>query len=210
MVNATADTADAVDTRPEPPILLSQEQLEAHAAALAATHQLASDPSRGRPLVPLLDEDAQLLEEAFNFLSAATRTAQPIPSEDWLRDNHHVVQDQVREVRQDLPRRYYLQLPKLADGEYVGYPRVFALSRDLVAHTAGRFDMDTLVRYIRAYQRGTRAEHRRALGDPDHAAGVAGRRAAAPGRGRARGEPEPGRGAPLGPQDRRRSPRTPP
>jgi cellobiose phosphorylase len=153
LVNAAADLADAVDPRPEPPILLSQEQLEAHAVGLAAAHQLAPDPGRGRPLVPLLDEGAQLLDEAYTFLSAATRTAQPIPSEDWLRDNYHVVQDQVRAVRQDLPRRYYAQLPKLAGGDYGGYPRVFSLARDLVAHTAGRFDMQTLIGYIGAYQR---------------------------------------------------------
>ena len=58
-----------------------------------------------------------------------------------------------RAVRQDLPRRYYSQLPKLGTGEYAGYPRVYALARDLVAHTAGRFDMQAVVGYIDAYQR---------------------------------------------------------
>jgi cyclic beta-1,2-glucan synthetase len=155
VISATDDIADAViDQRPEPPILLSQEQLDAHAAALAATHQLAPDSSRPRPLLPILDEGAQLLDEAYDFLSAAARTAQPIPSEDWLRDNHHVVQDQVRAVRQDLPRRYYTQLPKLANGEFAGYPRVYSLARDLVLHTAGRFDLQTLIGYVAAYQRG--------------------------------------------------------
>jgi cyclic beta-1,2-glucan synthetase len=155
LVNATADLADAaVDQRPEPQILLSQEQLEAHAVSLAATHQLAPDPSRGRALLPLLEEDGQILDEAYAFLSAAAGTAQPIPSEDWLRDNHHVVQDQVRAVRQDLPRRFYTQLPKLANGEFEGYPRVYSLARDLVLHTAGRFDMQTLIGYVSAYQRG--------------------------------------------------------
>jgi cyclic beta-1,2-glucan synthetase len=144
----------ATSERLDPPVLLSQEQLESHAASLAALHRLAADPAKGRPLVPLLDEGAQLLDEAYDFLSSASRTAQPIPSEDWLRDNHHVVQDQVRAVRQDLPRKYYLELPKLANGEYTGYPRVFALARDLVAHTAGRFDLQALVAYIGAYQRG--------------------------------------------------------
>ena len=75
-------------------------------------------------------------------------------SEDWLRDNHHVVQDQVRAVRQDLPRRFYTQLPKLANGEFAGYPRVYSLARDLVLHTAGRFDLQTLIGYVSAYQRG--------------------------------------------------------
>ena len=144
----------AGEATPEPPILFSQEQLEAHAAALASAHRLAADPARSRSLTPLLDDSATLLDEAYEFLNAATRAAQPIPSEDWLRDNYHVVQDQVRAVRQDLPRKYYAQLAKLADGPYAGYPRVFALARELVAHTAGRFDLQTLIGYVSAYQRG--------------------------------------------------------
>ena len=104
--------------------LFSQDQLEAYAARLALTHRLAENPRRGRPLLPRLDESAERLDAAYAFLSSVGRDdAQPVASEQWLRDNHHVVQDQVREIRQDLPRRYYLQLPKLADGPFQGYPR---------------------------------------------------------------------------------------
>ena len=131
----------------------SQAQLQSHALSLARAHQLATDPSRGRPLLPKLDDSAQRLERAYRLLSTIERTdPQPIGSEDWLRDNYHVVQDQVREVRQDLPRKFYLQLAKLSGGPFDGYPRVYALARELVAHTAGRFDLEGLVDFVMAYQ----------------------------------------------------------
>src|SRR5687767_7941439 len=134
--------------------LFTQEQLEAHAQALAGTHTLSDDPRRSRPLLPHLDESGVRLEEAYQFLSAVARgDPQPVPSEDWLRDNYHVVQDQIREVRRDLPRKFYLELPKLADGEYAGYPRVYVIARQLIAHTAGRLDLDTLIDFTAAYQR---------------------------------------------------------
>ena len=97
---------------------------------------------------------AEELDDAYRFLSVAvTKDAPAVGSEDWLRDNHHVVQDQVREIRQDLPRHYYLQLPKLADGPFAGYPRVYAFARELITHTAGRLDLQTLVDFATAYQR---------------------------------------------------------
>jgi cyclic beta-1,2-glucan glucanotransferase len=136
-----------------PPELFSQEQLEAHAAQLAATHTLSTDPRRSEPLISHIDESGEALDEAYRFLTTARRTAQAVPSEDWLRDNHYVVQDQVRAIRQDLPRQYYLELPKLADGPLAGYPRVLALARELVIHTAGRLDLQTLIAYVGAYQR---------------------------------------------------------
>jgi len=97
--------------------LFTPDQLEAHAARIAGTHTLASRPRRGRPLLPRLDESADRLEGIYRSLSAAARAdPQNVGSEDWLRDNYHVVQDQIRDIRQHLPRRYYAELPKLADG----------------------------------------------------------------------------------------------
>ena len=121
---------------------------------LAELYRLAPDPVHGRPLLPRLDASAEELDNAYRFLSVAvTKDAPAVGSEDWLRDNHHVVQDQVREIRQDLPRRYYLQLPKLADGPFAGYPRVYAFASELITHTAGRLDLQTLVDFATAYQR---------------------------------------------------------
>jgi hypothetical protein len=88
-----ADPA-APEARPQ---LFSQDQLETHATRIATGHQLSRDPRRGRPLLPALDDSAAQLDAAYRFLSTIARAdPQPVASEDWLRDNHHVVQDQVR------------------------------------------------------------------------------------------------------------------
>ena len=146
-------------TRPAPPTvseveIYTPDQLEAHAARIAGTHPLASNPRRARPLLPRLDDSARRLDEIYQYLSRAVRLdPEPVGAEDWLRDNHHVVQDQVREIRQHLPRRYYLELPKLSEGPLRGYPRIYLLARELIAHTAGRIDLDTASDFAKAYQR---------------------------------------------------------
>ena len=40
-----------------------------------------------------------------------------------------MVQDEVREIRQEYHEDYYLELPKLADGPFQGYPRVYVPQR---------------------------------------------------------------------------------
>ena len=159
MTDATATRPDAppqasVDQPTSRPELFSQDQLEAHAIALAQSHRLAPDREAARPLLARLDESARHLESAYKLLQAeASAGAPPVGSEDWLRDNYHVVQDQVREIRRDLPKKYYVELPKLAGGPLAGYPRVYMIARELIAHTAGRLDLDTLVDFLAAYQR---------------------------------------------------------
>ena len=74
------------------------------------------------------------------------------PAAEWLIDNFHLVERQIREIRLDLPPRYYRELPKLADGPFAGLPRVFGLVWAFVAHTDSRFDVDTWCAFIHAYQ----------------------------------------------------------
>jgi cyclic beta-1,2-glucan synthetase len=144
---------DTQQIRPTLAAPFSHDQLEAHAVSLAAAQRVDRDPSRGKALLPRLDNSADRLDQAYRFLSSIARTdPQPVGSEDWLRDNYHVVQDQIREIRQDLPRKYYIELPKLAEGAFAGYPRVYLIARELVSHTAGRLDLETLVDFVTAYQ----------------------------------------------------------
>src|SRR5207244_8699099 len=67
--------------------------------------------------------------------------------------NCRIVDDQLREIRADLPPRFYRELPKLADGPLAGYPRVYGIAWAFVAHTDSRFDPEALRRFVRAYQR---------------------------------------------------------
>jgi cyclic beta-1,2-glucan synthetase len=154
MVTDAPAPADAPQADTPSSEIFSQDQLEAHAGRISAAHVLSANSRRGRALLPTLDESAARLDEVYHLLSVAgRRDPQPVPAEDWLRDNHHVVQDQVRQIRQDLPRRFYLELPKLAEGEFQGFPRVYVLARELIAHTAGRVDLDAVVDFTAAYQR---------------------------------------------------------
>jgi cyclic beta-1,2-glucan synthetase len=58
----------------------------------------------------------------------------------------------IREIHVRSSPGYYRQLPKLVDGPFAGFPRVFGLAWAFVAHTDSRFDPELLLRYLRAYQ----------------------------------------------------------
>ena len=75
------------------------------------------------------------------------------PAAEWLVDNFHIVDEQLREIKDDLPAGYYRMLPKLASGHLEGYPRVFGVAWAFVAHTDSRFDPEALRRFVAAYQR---------------------------------------------------------
>ena len=142
---------------PEEPIrseLFSVERLEQHAESLAAAQRIAKRPTLGTPLATRLRDNGRVLLAAYRTIGAAIREERAItPAAEWLVDNFHIAEEQIREIRDDLPRGFYRQLPKLAEGPLAGYPRVFGLAWAYVAHTDSRFDPETLSRFVRAYQR---------------------------------------------------------
>ena len=99
------------------------------------------------------DNDVALLD-AYRVIAAAIADKRPItPAAEWLIDNFHLAEDQIREIRTDLPPSYYRQLPKLAEGPFKGYPRIFEIAWAFVAHTDSRFETEMLRRFVLAYQR---------------------------------------------------------
>jgi cyclic beta-1,2-glucan synthetase len=133
--------------------LFSVERLEEHARSLAIAQPVAPRLPRGHPLAGRLAENAAALLDAYRRTAKAIEEGRTItPAAEWLIDNYHLVEKQIREIRTDLPAGYYRQLPKLADGPFAGYPRVFGVAWAFVAHADSRFDAEMLCRYVRAYQ----------------------------------------------------------
>ena len=133
--------------------LFSIERLEGHARSLAIAQAVASKPTRRRPLAERLADNGVVLLNAYRSIAKAVDAGRAAtPAAEWLIDNYHLVEKQIRKIRSDLAPGYYRQLPKLAAGPFAGYPRVFGMTWAYVAHTDSRFDPDMFCRYVRAYQ----------------------------------------------------------
>src|SRR5215203_3835346 len=152
LVSLVHPPAGNVDEKPFQAEFFSVERLEQYAQTLAAQHKTVTRKGRAQ-LLPRLEDNGRKLEAAYKALVEALREGRAIsPAAEWLVDNYHIVEEQLREIREDLPTSYYHELPKLAEGELEGYPRIYSVAFELIAHTDSRLDTNTLQRFIRAYQ----------------------------------------------------------
>ena len=134
--------------------LFSAERLELHAENLAAAQVISRDTGEGRPLIPRVLENGRILLEYYRATSHAIQQGGTItPAAEWLVDNFYIVEEQLREIRDDLPSGFYRKLPKLASGHLEGYPRVFGVAWAFIAHTDSRVEPELLRRFVNAYQR---------------------------------------------------------
>jgi cyclic beta-1,2-glucan synthetase len=135
--------------------LFSNERLEEHAYSLAKAQKI-DRLKKNQQLLPRVQENAQVLFEAYKSVAKTVRDQQSItPAAEWLLGNFHVIDEQVSNIDLDLPESFYRELPKLSEGFLAGYPRVYGIVWALVAHTDSRFSAEVLTLFLNAYQQVT-------------------------------------------------------
>ena len=133
--------------------LFGPERFEQHAHSLAASQHTSTEHIVVYSVVRRLDDNAAKLLQVYRDICAAVATGKVVtPAAEWLIDNYHLVEEQIRQTRADLPEGFYQQLPKLADGPLAGHPRIFGTVWAYVAHTDSRLDPDTFSNFLNAYQ----------------------------------------------------------
>jgi cyclic beta-1,2-glucan synthetase len=132
--------------------LLSAAQMAAHGKLLAARHVVSARKGRDRLLARLAD-NAELITQTCHDLTAAIKAARQItPASEWLLDNFYLIEEQIRTARRHLPKHYSRELPRLANADAAGHPRVYQIALEIIAHGDGRVDPESLTRFVSAYQ----------------------------------------------------------
>ncbi len=132
--------------------LFSLKQLKLHALSLAHTHRIEPYPGVDH-LLPRLAENERVLLAAYEVVTAAVTPGQRVvPAEAWLLDNYYLIEQQIGLARRHLPRGYSRQLPRLADNQSAGFPRIYDLAIELISHMDGRVDSDDTTQFLAAYQ----------------------------------------------------------
>jgi len=136
--------------------LYSADQMERHGKALALGHRLRPRRLARRgadPLLARLTRNETVLVATGELLKATVTRGQRIaPAGEWLLDNFHLIEEQVRTAKRHLPKAYSRELPRLADGPAAGLPRVYDIALEAISHGDGRLDADSLRRFVAAYQ----------------------------------------------------------
>jgi cyclic beta-1,2-glucan glucanotransferase len=135
--------------------LFSSDQMDRHGKVLAKSHKLQQGYSFDKLLKRLEDNERTLLEVR-NLLVESLRADKTItPASEWLLDNFYLVEEQVVIARKHLPKGYSEALPYLAEGMSAGMPRVYDIVLEIIAHSDGRVDVNSLTSFIASYQNET-------------------------------------------------------
>ena len=74
------------------------------------------------------------------------------PAGEWLLDNFYLIEDNIHTGKKHLPKEYSASLPKLANTRSADLPRVYGIALEMISHSDGHIDLESLKSFISAYQ----------------------------------------------------------
>ncbi|MES2532735.1 MAG: glucoamylase family protein, partial [Pseudomonadota bacterium] len=135
--------------------LFGAQRFEEHGRSLARAQvvQERGADHKTAPFFPRVDTNLASLRAAFDYIALISQSGRYVsPAAEWLLDNFHLVEAQLQQIREGVPRSYYARLPKLAAAPLAGLPRVYGIAWAYVAHTDSVLNKELLTAFLDAYQ----------------------------------------------------------
>ena len=137
----------AVDTVESAPF----DELEELAAAAASQHR--EDLGAGQRLSlrrDLRDHD-KVLRRAHQRFASDPQLSLSAAGE-WFLDNFHIVQQALRQVREDMPPHFYRELPTVETAAGERCPRIRAVAAEIIRWSNSYLVFERVRHYVRIYQ----------------------------------------------------------
>lgn len=134
-------------------VLLKKEELLSHANLLAKSHRLETKMKTTKVLAKRMDNNYASIFKIYKELNDLAKNGRDLsPASEWLLDNFYKIEEQVKDVRQNINSDRFMKLITLSNGYLRGYPRAYAIALELVSHTDGRVEEELLIDFVKAYQ----------------------------------------------------------
>ena len=149
------ESEDGKYANERPPLrseIFTKDKLVVHAVTLAKRHVLVYNKT-SEQLLKRLAENEHILLQVYALLSDTIKKNNPIaPGAEWLLDNFYLIEEQIYTGKKHLPKGYSKALPRLLKGASADLPRVYDMAVEILSHSDGHVDINSLTDFIKSYQ----------------------------------------------------------
>lgn len=125
-----------------------------YATELAQFHNWLGLTNRGKSLLPLLNDRSRYIKESYQKINQYYHlTEDIIPAAEWYLDNYYLISELIDDVIKDLTQQYESKLVYFANGDLVGYPRIYVLISEFIKDNDNELSFDDLTEFITHYQK---------------------------------------------------------
>jgi cyclic beta-1,2-glucan synthetase len=140
------------DEEPMREELFSSDQIEHFGKTLATRHKLSTNPAKDHLLKRLEDNENTLQEVRKLLTDSIKNNYQLTPAGEWLIDNFYLVEEHILIAKTHLPKNYSEDLTQLQNDTSTGITRSYDIVLQLISHSDGRINIESLGRFVKSYQ----------------------------------------------------------
>ncbi|MGK7371656.1 MAG: hypothetical protein ACNS64_15700, partial [Candidatus Halalkalibacterium sp. M3_1C_030] len=138
---------------PETQVHFNKQFLEDEVRKIASEQSITLSKKPLKKIGPILSSSRDVLTDAYRELALAAKKHKELSTAgEWLIDNFYIIQEQIVELDEDLPYTYYEKLPRLDEGPFKGFPRIYELIQKLAAISDNIIDKENTLNAVQAYQ----------------------------------------------------------
>ncbi|MBC7658276.1 MAG: cyclic beta 1-2 glucan synthetase, partial [Chitinophagaceae bacterium] len=135
--------------------IYTMRQMEQLGQVLAFRHKICPKV-KINILLNRLKQNEDVLRTTHKLVVTSLREGhKTTPAAEWLLDNFHLIEEQIRTSKLHLPKSFCRELPVVNDPKWKLQARIYLIARELINHTDGRLDCEGAYRILQAYQKQT-------------------------------------------------------
>ena len=133
--------------------VLDKKQLKEYLTKLAADNVIKETSNIDTYPMPRVMDNFKYISLIYTLLRDHIKLGIPIhPAGEWLVDNYYLIESTVKIIQKELTKKKYKNLPKIINGSFAGFARIFVLSNEIVMNTDGKIEENDVKEYLEAYQ----------------------------------------------------------
>lgn len=135
---------------------LKNNDLKSLANDLSQNYSATKAKNCKKPLIASLDNSFKSIVSSYRILNSEyNKKSTLVQGAEWLLDNIHFIEKEYEDIKFNMPKKYFRELPVSTKGIFRGYPRVYNIAVEVVTHTEGRIEEGILEIFLRQYQQNT-------------------------------------------------------
>ncbi len=135
-------------------IMLDREQIQSYMEKIASNYEIARNSTIGTYPMYRINENFKFIQKTYDLLNEQIKKEISIyPAGEWLLDNFYIIEETIKNIKNELTEKKYKNSPSIANGMYKGFARIYVLATEIVAYTDNKIDEETLKLCLSAYEK---------------------------------------------------------
>ncbi|KAA8669438.1 cyclic beta 1-2 glucan synthetase [Clostridium sp. WLY-B-L2] len=132
---------------------MSKEELKKYAREIAVIPAADRKRSCKKKLMRSLNREYKSILDGCDFFESEIKGKIEVAScAEWLLDNLYLIKKEYKDIKANMTESYYRNLPVIKEGIMKGYPRIYYIAKEMLSHTYGAVDEDTIEDFINSYE----------------------------------------------------------